>query len=323
MGETKPVAELLAGDGSPRWDVVTFTVECSRCGYNLRSLVQPRCPECGLEFAWPQVLDDALHHNPFLFEHNWHKRPVRSLLKTIWLSLRPQTFWSRVSIHEKVNARVLWLFVLASPVVFWVTLNAAGWGLWYGLKLTEWLWNPFRLSHYSPATSTYLSPFEQTLILLLDAYQWALRDRFRLHGDEHLLFLLAGAIVVLTAMTAVQMLWQTHSRYRIRDVQVLRVVAYASVPAAILTVFAYLLVLLLIVYINTLSVWSSMPMYWRADRVRDFLLLCAVTLPLGFYLAAGLKFYLKLPHARSVGMVSAFIGVLCMSVVLVLYGVIW
>lgn len=327
MGETKPVAELLAGDGSPRWDVVTFAVECPRCGYNLRSLVQPRCPECGLEFAWPQVLDEALHHNPFLFEHNWRKRPVRSLLKTLWLSLRPQAFWSRVSIHEKVNARVLWLFVLASPVVFWVTLVASAWCLGKALQKTQWLWNPYGLSHYNPANmnmnSMYISPFEQTLVLLLDAYQWRMDFKFRLDETEHLVFLLAAVIVVLTTMGAVRMLWQTMGRYRIRGVQVLRVAAYASVPAAIVTALAYHLFLLLILYIDVLSEWSSIPMYWRAAYVRDFLWLCTATLPPGFYLAAGLKFYLKLPHARSVGMVSAFIGVLLMSVVLVLYGVIW
>ena len=54
---------------APNWQTVTDDVECFRCGYNLRGLAQPRCPECGLEFEWADLFDPARRRHPYLFEH--------------------------------------------------------------------------------------------------------------------------------------------------------------------------------------------------------------------------------------------------------------
>src|SRR5262245_60161015 len=91
---------LLQPDGAPDWEAISFDVLCSRCGYNLRTRTRPRCTECGLEFAWPRVLDRAAFQNEFLFEHHWRRRPLQSWGLTVWRSFWPKSFWGRVSLHE-------------------------------------------------------------------------------------------------------------------------------------------------------------------------------------------------------------------------------
>lgn len=66
---------------------------CWRCGYNLRGLVSPRCPECGLTFTWQRLLDPEARPHPYLWEQHRRHRPVRSYVRTLLGVLRPQRFW--------------------------------------------------------------------------------------------------------------------------------------------------------------------------------------------------------------------------------------
>ena len=34
-------------------------VNCPLCGYDLRGLVDPRCPECGYRFVWADLTDST------------------------------------------------------------------------------------------------------------------------------------------------------------------------------------------------------------------------------------------------------------------------
>ena len=40
----------------PNWDLVPFDVGCARCGHDLRSLTEPVCPQCKLEFDWAEAV---------------------------------------------------------------------------------------------------------------------------------------------------------------------------------------------------------------------------------------------------------------------------
>ena len=44
------------------------SLNCYRCGYDLTGLPQPRCPECGLEFAWDDPRLRAVFHRGIAFE---------------------------------------------------------------------------------------------------------------------------------------------------------------------------------------------------------------------------------------------------------------
>src|SRR5687767_7734312 len=61
---------------------------CPLCDYNLRGLIEPRCPECGYRFEWAQLRDQKLQFHPYLFEHH-PKRNVWSFCRTLVGGLRP------------------------------------------------------------------------------------------------------------------------------------------------------------------------------------------------------------------------------------------
>jgi hypothetical protein len=70
---------------------------CPHCGYNLRMLPEPRCPECGLQSDWQTLA--AIHAQTpaaLLFEHHWRRRPVASLFGTAALAMVPPLLWRRV-----------------------------------------------------------------------------------------------------------------------------------------------------------------------------------------------------------------------------------
>lgn len=95
--EVRPSAIGLAED-----------VSCPLCSYNLRGLVEPRCPECGYRFAWVEVLDPARRLHPYLFEHH-PERNLWSFRKTLLGGWRPRRFWT--SLHPVQPAFIRRLLV--------------------------------------------------------------------------------------------------------------------------------------------------------------------------------------------------------------------
>src|SRR5262245_60898704 len=83
-------------------------VLCPLCEYNLRGLVEPRCPECGYSFEWAELLDRDRWTHPWLFEHQ-RKRRIRAFFRTFFASLLPWRFWS--SVRPTNTPKPAWLFV--------------------------------------------------------------------------------------------------------------------------------------------------------------------------------------------------------------------
>lgn len=52
-------AEEKRTSTTPQWESISHDVKCPACGYNLRGLNDPPCPECGHRFEWAAVLDPA------------------------------------------------------------------------------------------------------------------------------------------------------------------------------------------------------------------------------------------------------------------------
>src|SRR3954447_5577159 len=77
---------------APDWATLARELHCPLCEYNLRGLVEPRCPECGHRFNWRQLLDTREHQHPFLFEHH-PRHSVRSFFRTLRETLLPRRFW--------------------------------------------------------------------------------------------------------------------------------------------------------------------------------------------------------------------------------------
>lgn len=275
-------------DGKPDWSGIGFEVLCSRCGYELRMLEEPRCPECGLEFSWPEVLQRTANRSPWLFEHQWRKRPVRSWLQTVRRSLWPRQFWSQVSIHDVIAPGPLWFLLLAGPVLAGIVLVAGSLGLyWIALGVETYAMAPAKGNPYG-ATSMWIWMFVLELI--------------GPRGHGLLVVVATGEGVLLATVALISSLRQTLGRCRVRPVQTLRVVAYAAAPAclAVLGLFAVvcLLMFLGIGHIPVLSVLAPL----------GFFASCGV-IPM-VYLAVGLRHYLRLTHARSIAIVSVLVAYL-------------
>ena len=91
---------------------VTSTTEdlfCPICGYNLRGVRDPRCPECGFSFTWEDMRDPRRRLHPYLFEHH-PERNVWSFFRTLMGGLWPPRFWSRLHPLQRVDRPRLILY---------------------------------------------------------------------------------------------------------------------------------------------------------------------------------------------------------------------
>jgi hypothetical protein len=119
----------------PDWSAQSEKVPCPLCDYDLRGLHEPRCPECGYQFHWPDLLDPARRLHPFVFEH-YPRRNIWSFRKTSFAtSFRPKKFWSsllpsqpsvprRLILYWAIHAILLALFFLAFYSYFCTQLYA-------------------------------------------------------------------------------------------------------------------------------------------------------------------------------------------------------
>ena len=96
---------------TPDWSALPDEILCPLCRYNLRGLVEPRCPECGYSFDWSEVLDPNRRLHPYLFEHH-PERNVWSFFRTLVGGLRPWRFWSTLHPAQPADARRLTLYHL-------------------------------------------------------------------------------------------------------------------------------------------------------------------------------------------------------------------
>jgi rubredoxin len=125
---TTTTPEAAAAPLGPNWDQISHDVTCPLCGYNLRGLTNPRCPECGARFDWPDVIDPHKGLHPYLFEHH-PERNVRSFVQTLVGTLRPNRFWSSLSPTQPLRPRRMrayWLLTtLVASLAFWAELTRA------------------------------------------------------------------------------------------------------------------------------------------------------------------------------------------------------
>jgi hypothetical protein len=92
---TESTCARSPGD-TPDWSgAFVGEASCPLCDYNLRGLVEPRCPECGYRFEWSELLDAARRPPAYLFEHA-RRRRVRAFLWTQAVGWLPRRFWGRV-----------------------------------------------------------------------------------------------------------------------------------------------------------------------------------------------------------------------------------
>jgi len=113
-------------DPAPDAAVDGETLHCPLCGYSLRGLPEPRCPECGYAFTWAGLRDEMRRREAWFYEH---ARTRRAFWLTRWRSLRPRKFWGELkpawTINtERLHAYNLWSigFTIGILAVFCVLL---------------------------------------------------------------------------------------------------------------------------------------------------------------------------------------------------------
>ena len=99
---------------------------CPMCDYDLRGLVEPRCPECGYTFDWQDLRDPARRLHKYVFEHH-PERNVRSFLRTMIGGLRPRKFWTGLLPSQPSRPRRLLIYatVIAALTLLPIALFAA------------------------------------------------------------------------------------------------------------------------------------------------------------------------------------------------------
>ena len=113
---TKPETTSAAAAAPPGPDPEA-PVPCPMCDYDLRGQPEPRCPECGYRFEWPQLPDPALKRHPYLFEHH-PRRNVRSFVRTLLGGVLPRRFWRSLRPSQPSAPRRL--------VLYWVLATLLG-----------------------------------------------------------------------------------------------------------------------------------------------------------------------------------------------------
>src|ERR1700683_4114247 len=106
-----PSAPIAAPDTpqSPNWLTQSEEIICPLCEYNLRGLTEPRCPECGYQFQWPDLLDPSRREHSYLFELK-PKSNFKSFWKTAFHGLRPIKFWSALRADHRIVPRRLFIY---------------------------------------------------------------------------------------------------------------------------------------------------------------------------------------------------------------------
>ncbi len=117
-------------DDAPDWAADEEDLLCPRCGYNLRMLTEPRCPECGLRSTWRELTERTAHEDRTgLFEYWCGRRPARSLASTLWRCMFPWLLWPRIPIVARPRVRPLLGLVLITALltIAFYLVNLAVW----------------------------------------------------------------------------------------------------------------------------------------------------------------------------------------------------
>lgn len=111
---------------APDWQAIADEILCPLCQYNLRGLIEPRCPECGFRFTWFEVLAPSRRRHRFLFEHHPEQNVV-SFFRTLVAGLRPRRFWTRLHPFQRISVRRLRLYALFSILPCLVAFGLVSW----------------------------------------------------------------------------------------------------------------------------------------------------------------------------------------------------
>ncbi|MBC7834638.1 MAG: hypothetical protein H7Y88_05995, partial [Phycisphaerales bacterium] len=275
--------------------------DCPRCGYDLGGVIKAwsascplegECSECGLTFAWCDVILGSLRPPKWSFEHakRWL---VWRLERTLARSLTPWRLWRTLRMEHPVRLGRLAVYLIGALVVYTTTLLVLG--------IAEPLvWNA--VQGRGAWTWTQMSR-ENGAALVVRAI-WPYSDRYwsggsSLDGTAPLLCIISAATMLVPVCFV--LLPSTLRSCRVRRVHLVRIGAYsvAGVTAP----------WLLLRMIDLFAASGLMvPLVWVIET--KWLAPTGSALWLLFYWPLACRQYLRLPHALGVGVSIAAISLL-------------
>ena len=109
-------------------------VTCPRCGYDLRGATASwqescpltgRCGECGLGFAWHDLLTEGALPPAWCVEFAPPRRVPVAVAKTMAVSLIPLRFWASIRMTHRIRPRRLVVYAVLMVVTCYTMLMAA------------------------------------------------------------------------------------------------------------------------------------------------------------------------------------------------------
>ncbi len=120
----------------PDWSGIQEEIHCPLCDYDLRGIGEPRCPECGYTFDWPDLLDPTRRLHPYLFEHH-AERDFWSFWKTAIGGLLPRRFWTQLHPAQPSRPKRLVLYFAWISLICFVSLQSVMAVLWAEVSCLE------------------------------------------------------------------------------------------------------------------------------------------------------------------------------------------
>ncbi len=187
---------------TPNWSELDIELSCPRCSYNLKMLTLPRCPECGFQFQWDELIraKKEFYKRPPIFEYHWRDHPIRSFALTIWMCLQPWRLWRWLPLSAVPSIRVL--PILITLVIAMLALVSAS---------VDFIWHEYIIIYFR--TFRGQTDFSR--------YPWYW------YFSEFIYALVTPSLIIFVIWCSIQIFRQTIARYRIRQSHLLRIVVYS------------------------------------------------------------------------------------------------
>ena len=319
---------------------------CPRCGYDLRGAIgtwadqcplQGTCAECGLQFAWVEVL------HPEKFEPRWciEYAPGRlgvltGAIKTLLRSLWPWRFFSSLKMSHTVRPRRLALylvFLLLIPGIAYVAeqttvavrvryeLTRPNWGITsvnhsYFAAIIEAVFKPISSnSSGSYVVGTVVMPYPPPN-RLHEVYEIVQTGGLRPSTNAFVMSVAPafgalswGVVISLLLPIGFVLLPISRRRAKVRWIHVGRVIAYGFIIPSLLASAFFVC-----------GVIGFLRFEW-GDNAMAMAMWMTFLLPavlLIMWWAAAIKRYLRMPHAWLVSILLALIALLILPVMIML-----
>ena len=321
-------SQVIPRDGDTiDWARVTQEIHCSRCGYNLRGIEWPRCPECGWAFEWEEIFFAERRPHPYLYEHHIGQDKFRRFRKTLLGALRPIKFWRTMRITHLHRRGPLIGFALRAWLI--VTLNALLLsGLYAAVQHRQLSSAAFRGPGASMPSGTQLVMgfVEGIMDVVIEAIVALVESTGDIEESPFFIVVLAWLACAMVPVTVLGywLFGITLRKHKVLTPHLWRLAIYPA--AANLVVLSSLLLVVAAVVVMGLGVAAigTMPISWTAAEVIEgglglagALLGGALVLHWTISLLAGGYVYLKVPRWWVVVLASQIVaGLVALNVIL-------